>query len=166
VGTRWNHWCQASMSIHSGGSHMKHDTIPAVAPTLLPDLLPAAPGDCLSSVTLAPRIAAAQPCKVSIRICSCSQQVLCCMQICRGCLHLLHEYAHTHDMYVCTNVSVYASHELQVCSFLTMHALTMHTRVKMIGSELPGVSPADFVSPVVHYAIICKQCRLDLFAVR
>ncbi len=120
-GLPWNHWCQASMSIHSGGSHMKHDTIPAVAPTLLPDLLPAAPGDCLSSVTLAPRIAAAQTCKVSIRICSCSQQVLCCMQICRGCLHFLHEYAHTHDMYVC-NVSVYASHELQVCSFL--HACT------------------------------------------
>jgi len=48
----------------------------------------------------------------------------------------------------------------------SMHALTMHARVKMFGSELPGVIPADFVSPVVHYAIICKQCRLDLFAVR
>ena len=37
---------------------MKHNTIPAVAPTLLPDLLEAAPGGCLSSFALAPRIAA------------------------------------------------------------------------------------------------------------
>ena len=55
-----------------------------------------------------------------------------------------HMNMHMRVYVCCSSASVCA----KACSFLTMHALSMHARVKMVSSESPDNSRADLSHPL------------------